>query len=250
MHLVALLGDHHHHAERRPTAGDLLLEVVRAALLRLVGIQRPLAGLGLEAVAHPALGALGVGPAERVDRVVGDGGVALGGSAERRLDRGQRLGVRGRNAPTFSMLGCPVSGSGLRACVNSRKSSGVRTKKRGSESPTTSGGSRPGGRTSPPTRGPPLPVGRARVSAAVGEPGGDRHRIPGHVSGGGQPRVRGRERAGHERALRVRHTRSVVSGARDGVDGVHDLLREGVHGRSLMVASAQRDSASERTTAS
>ena len=87
------------------------------------------------------------------------------------------------------MSGCPVAGSGLRARVNAKKSSGVRAKKTGSESATMS------------VRDPSVAVqldrhaaalGRvvrdARVPAAVGEAHGRAHGLPVHVRGAGERR--------------------------------------------------------------
>ena len=82
------------------------------------------------------------------------------------------------------MSGCPVAGSGLRARVNAKKSSGVRAKKTGSDSATMS------------VRRAVLEVQLDRhaaalrrvvrdagVSAAVREAHGGAHRIPVHVRG-------------------------------------------------------------------
>ena len=140
IHVIAVVRHDHHQPERgRRPRDDLLLQVVAPARAGLLLRQRPLALLRLEAVAHPALGAVRRGPPERVDRVVGHGRVALrrvGVSAA--WIAGPASGCRPIHSPSFSKSGWPVSGSGFRSRVNSRKSSGVRTKKHGSERATMS----------------------------------------------------------------------------------------------------------------
>ena len=54
---------------------------------------------------------------------------AIGGAAGAAWIAGPASGCRPIHSPSFSKSGWPVSGSGLRSRVKSRKSSGVRTKK-------------------------------------------------------------------------------------------------------------------------
>ena len=223
---VAVLGHHHEQAKRglRP-AEQLLLQVVAPALPCLLAAQRALARLGLEAVAHPALGCVRAGPAKRVNRVVGAGRIALGRfRPERGLDRRKRLGVRAEEGRHQLLRVAPGVREVEKVLGGAHEEAGQR------QADDVGGGSARQielDRQSATFAG---VVGDPRVGSAVGQTGRHAHPIALHVHRGSQLRGArgGGEAARHQGALGV--GRPVAGGSpRHLVDCVDHGLGEGVH---------------------